>query len=105
MLTPGGTLVLSDLLMACGTLLTPPENHLADASDYARLLTRAGFRDVSVTDVTATTWRAYRRRLTAFIARRPFPGSIGFRDLVAANVACAWAVRQCVLVSARKPVD
>jgi SAM-dependent methyltransferase len=101
-LVPGGSLVLSDLLVARGTLLTPPENHLRDASDYARLLTRTGFRDVTVTDATAATWRPYRRHLTAFIAGRSFPGAIGFRDLFMANVACAWAVRQCVLVAARK---
>jgi MPBQ/MSBQ methyltransferase len=102
-LEPGGTLLMSDLLMARGTALTPPENHLTDASAYARLLTRAGFRDVLVTDVTDATWRVYRRRLTEFITRRRVPGSTGLRDLFAVNVACAWAVRQCVLVSARKP--
>ena len=104
-LKPGGTLVLSDLLMARGTLLTPGQNHLMGASAYAKLLTCVGFHDVRVVDATAETWRAYRRRLTEFIARRRRPGSIGFRDLFAANVACAWAVRQCVLVSARKPSD
>jgi len=101
-LRPGGTLLMSDLLMARGTVLMPPENHLTDASAYTKLLTRAGFRDVRVKDVTAATWRPFRRHLTEFLVQRCFPGSIGLRDLFMANVVCAWAVRQYVLVSARK---
>jgi cyclopropane fatty-acyl-phospholipid synthase-like methyltransferase len=102
-LKPGGSLLMSDLLMARGTLLTPPENHLVDARAYARLLTRVGFRDAQVTDVTDATWRAYRRHLSNFIARRYLRAPTGLRDLFAANVVFAWAVRQCVLVSAQKP--
>ena len=103
-LAPGGSLVLSDVLMARGTPLTPPANHLRDASDYARLLPRTGFREVTVTDATSDTWHPYRRRLTGFIAERSFPRAIGLRDLFMANVAFAWAVRQYVVVAARKPV-
>jgi ubiquinone/menaquinone biosynthesis C-methylase UbiE len=104
-LKPGGALVLSDLLLARGTPLAPDENHLASPAAYARLLTRVGFGAVTLTDVTPATWRAYRRRLTAFIVRRGRLGAIALRDLLAANVALAWAVRHCVLVSARKPAD
>jgi SAM-dependent methyltransferase len=104
-LKPGGVLVLSDLLLARGTPLMPSENYLAGPTAYGKLLTQTGFCAVTLTDVTWATWRAYRRRLTAFIARRRDLGAIAVRDLLAANVALAWAVRHCVLVSARKSSD
>lgn len=103
-LKPGGALVLSDLLMARGTPGLPGQNHLASPAAYRELLARSGYRRVTVADETAATWRAYRRRLTAFIARRNL-GAIAARDLFAANVALAWAVRHCVFVSARKRAD
>ena len=104
-LEPGGTLVVSDLLLARGTPLTPAENHLASPGAYADLVKRVGFRGVTVTDATDATWRSYRRRLTSLLARRTHTGVFAVRDLLAANVALAWAVRHSVLVAARKPAD
>jgi MPBQ/MSBQ methyltransferase len=104
-LKPGGRLVLSDLLMNPGTPLTPAANYLSDRAEYADLLRRRGFEDTCVEDVTRRTWRAYRRRLTAFVSARPerWCSMAGIRDLLTANAALAWAIRSCVLVSAGKP--
>jgi ubiquinone/menaquinone biosynthesis C-methylase UbiE len=104
-LRPGGRLVCSDLLMAAGTRLVPPGNHLSGVSAYQRLLARCGFVSMTVTDVTEQTWRAYRRQLTAFAWRRRgrHPTSYAVRDLLITNVSCAWAIRNCVLVEAIKP--
>lgn len=101
-LRPGGQLVMSDLLMARGTALVPPANYLGNRAAYVRLLEHIGFVDVEVADATAATWDGFRRHLTAYIARQGSPGALALRDLYAANVVCAWAVRQCVLVSARR---
>jgi len=104
-LKPGGILVLSDLLMTAGTPLVPKQNRLSGTHQYAELLRQSGFADAKLTDVTDQTWRAYRRRLTRFIADRPswVRRGEGIRDLLAANVALAWAIRSCLLVRARRP--
>ena len=104
-LKPGGMLVLSDLLMTAGTPLVPKQNRLTGSPQYAELLRQSGFADAKLTDVTDQTWRAYRPRFTRPIAERPswVRRGEGIRDLLAANVALAWAIRSCVLVCARKP--
>lgn len=104
-LNPGGRLALSDLLMNEGTPLIPRMNHLPGSAAYAALLKRHGFVDVRIEDVTRRTWRAYRKRLTAFVCARTdrWRSMVGVRDLLAANAALAWAIRGCVLVSAGKP--
>lgn len=104
-LRPGGWLAVSDLLMTRGTLLVPPENHLSRPADYVDLLEGCGFADVTLRDVTRETWHAFRRRFTAFVYERParFASLLGMRDLLAANLACAWAIRASVLAAARKP--
>ena len=70
-LRPGGTLVVSDLLLARGTPLIPAENHLAGPKAYLDLVSGIGFRAVTVTDVTSATWRSYRRRLAYAVCRAP----------------------------------
>ncbi|MEQ8859045.1 MAG: class I SAM-dependent methyltransferase [Pseudomonadales bacterium] len=104
-LKPGGSLVLSDLLMNDGTPLVPEGNHVPGLAAYAELLQRQGFQDVRTEDVTRRTWRAYRRRLTAFICARTerWRSAAGVRDLLTANAGLAWAIRACVLASATKP--
>jgi ubiquinone/menaquinone biosynthesis C-methylase UbiE len=107
-LTPGGYLTMSDLLMAWGTPLVPPENHLATPGAYAELIERCGFVDVVVSDGTEQTWRAYRRRLTDFLiresSRQPDIAALAGR-LIYVNMTCAWAIRRCLLVAARKPAQ
>ena len=104
-LKPGGHLVLSDLVMSRGTPLVPPENHLPDRRAYARLLARCGFVDVVVIDATRETWRAFRRRFTAFVlgSASRYASPLGVRDLLAANLACAWAIRASLLAAGRRP--
>lgn len=104
-LKPGGRLALSDLVMSRGTPLVPPENHLRDRRAYARLLERCGFIDVVVLDVTRETWRAFRRRFTAFVLRSAsrYASPLVVRDLLAANLACAWAIRASLLATGRRP--
>jgi ubiquinone/menaquinone biosynthesis C-methylase UbiE len=104
-LRPGGRLLLSDLLMTRGTLLMPPENHLAGAGAYAALLERSGFRELVLRDVTRETWHAYRRRFTRFLAENAsrYPSWLVWRDWLAANAACAWSIRASLLVAGRKP--
>jgi ubiquinone/menaquinone biosynthesis C-methylase UbiE len=104
-LRPGGRLLLSDLLLNRGSPLMPPENHLSGVDAYAALLERCGFVDLVLRDVTRDTWHAYRRRLTRFIAENAsrYRPRLVWRDLFAANVACAWSIRASLLIAARKP--
>lgn len=105
-LKPGGYLTISDLLMAWGTPLVPPENHLATPGAYVELLERCGFVDVVLSDVTEQTWRAYRRRLTNFLIRESRQADLASLAgrLTYVNMTCAWAIRRCLLISARKPI-
>ncbi len=106
-LKPGGYLAMSDLLMAAGTPLVPAENHLTTPRAYAELIERCGFVDVAVSDCTDQTWRAYRRRLTTFLIRESSrqTGVTGLAGrLLYVNMTCAWAIRRCLLIAARKPV-
>ena len=98
-------MALSDLVMSRGTPLVPPENHLGDRRAYARLLERCGFVDVVVIDATRETWRAFRRRFSSFVlgSASRYASPLGVRDLLAANLACAWAIRASLLATGRKP--
>lgn len=104
-LAPGGRLLLSDLLMAPGTPLAPPENRLAGPDDYGRLLAGSGFEEVAVRDERERIWGGFRRAFTRFVISRASwsTAALAWRDLAACNVACAWAIRHCVLAAARKP--
>jgi len=104
-LKPGGHLLLSDLLMTRGTLFVPLQNHLAGLDAYSQLLERCGFAEVRVVDVTRETWREFRRRFTRFVLERAsrYGRLLAVRDLLAANMACAWSIRASLLAAARKP--
>ena len=105
-LKPGGYLAMSDLLMARGTPLVPPENHVSTPLTYRELLERCGFVDIVLSDATEQTWRAYRRRLTDYLIReasRSADATSLAGRLVYVNMTCAWAIRRCVFAAARKP--
>ncbi len=74
-LRPGGHLVLSDILFRdprwIGEWMVPLGNATATPDDYAALLEKLGFRDLSVTDATAPCWTAFcRARLEELHDRR-----------------------------------
>lgn len=104
-LKPEGYLLLSDLLTTWGTPLVPPENHLPGVPAYEALLRSCRFDHVVVFDATGQTWHAFRRRLTRFLLETPsrYGVPLGLRDLLAANAACAWAIRASLLAAARRP--
>jgi ubiquinone/menaquinone biosynthesis C-methylase UbiE len=104
-LKPGGWLVMSDLLMARGALLTPAANYLAGPAPYARLLETTGFERVTVADITHITWHRYRQALNRFLSERltrtADPRALA--SLATLNLMSTWSVRRCVQIAARKP--
>ncbi len=64
-LRPGGVLALTDVLLheqGHGLLpLWPEHNFVPSLEEYARLCSRAGFRQVDVTDITERGWKAFFR--------------------------------------------
>ncbi len=103
-LKPGGYLVLSDLVMAFGAPLVPPENYVHDARAYKLELQRAGFADVEVIDATAQSWRSFRHEFNQFMARRmsDVVSLNGLRDLFTVNVNSSWAIRAYLLAAGHK---
>lgn len=104
-LKPGGFLAMSDLLMTAGCPMVPRENHVHDLTAYQRLISRAGFTDVSVTDVTQQTWRSFRRHFSRFVgsdSRRTFD-PLSWRAFYTVNVNGAWAIRTALLALAQRP--
>ena len=69
-LAPGGVLLLADVIATTPAGRVPAENLLRDADAYRALLARAGFGGCRVDDVTARTWKAFRRRYAGFVLRR-----------------------------------
>jgi SAM-dependent methyltransferase len=106
-LKPGGQLVMSDLLMAAGAPLVPAANHLAGLDAYRELLHRSGFGNVRIADITAQSWKPFRRAFTRFVARDPrsMRDPRCWRSLYTLNVNSAWAVRACVLVYAERALS
>jgi len=62
-LSPGGTLVLSDFLVrdaeAFGGWLVPAANRGGDAASYRAELAAAGFDSIAIEDATAECWRGF----------------------------------------------
>ena len=54
---------------------------------------------------SSVTWQAFRRRFTAFVlaSASRYASTLGVRDLLAANLACAWAIRASLLAAGRRP--
>jgi SAM-dependent methyltransferase len=108
-LRPGGKLLVADILWRrfmhrIGRVL-PIANHLRTAGEYADLCREIGFRAVSVRDVTAATWRGYRRHgLRVFPRRALRRGAPAFAAAFPLWIALLEAgLSQYVLVSAERP--
>ncbi|MFV2091329.1 MAG: hypothetical protein ACC642_11775, partial [Pseudomonadales bacterium] len=86
------------------TPLVPKGNFLPGLKAYARLFERTGFVEVEVRDVYRETWLAFRQRYTRFMLAdgRGFTPR-GMRAAMAANIGCAWAVRQSLIAGGVKP--
>jgi ubiquinone/menaquinone biosynthesis C-methylase UbiE len=69
-LRPGGTLLMTDVLAARPAGRVPAANLLATAREYGALLGRCGFAAARVEDVTAWTWRPFRRHYARFVLAR-----------------------------------
>lgn len=66
-LKPGGTLVMSDLLLARlpGRRRTyfPRENYVSNLDEYRQSFLRAGFAEARIIDATEACWKSFRRSL------------------------------------------
>jgi SAM-dependent methyltransferase len=109
-LAPGGRIALTDMLFSrTGDAMLPDRirrNHLSGAEAYARLLRRAGFTDIRVTDATGRCARAFQQRLTRWLMDRFREKRIGegdFNTLMGLLSARVLFLTHYVLVSAAKP--
>jgi ubiquinone/menaquinone biosynthesis C-methylase UbiE len=109
-LTPGGRLALSDVLIpqwACwASRRVPVANYLRDVAAYARLLEMVGFRDVRIREVSEQVWPPFLRRLDQFLADVARTGKLPF--FRRRYLFWFWYVQRRVLtnyllVSAEKP--
>jgi SAM-dependent methyltransferase len=109
-LAPGGRIALSDSLYSrTGDAMLPDRirrNHLRDPEAYGRLLRRAGFTDIRVTDATGRCARAFQQRLTGWLINGFREGRINegdFNSLMGLISARVLFLTHYVLVSATKP--
>jgi len=109
-LAPGGRIALSDVLYSrTGDAMVPDRirrNHLRDPEAYGRLLRRAGFTDIRVTDATGRCARAFQQRLTRWLINGFREGRINegdFNSLMGLVSARVLFLTHYVLVSAAKP--
>jgi MPBQ/MSBQ methyltransferase len=68
-LKPGGSLVLSDILVARSPLgfrikEGVPENVVANLDEYREAYVRAGFKNIEIIDATEACWKSFYRHLT-----------------------------------------
>ena len=105
LLGPGGVVALADLLVVTrawpGSWSVPSANLGWTVNDYAEALTRAGFVEVRVEDVTAVTWDVYLQRFSAHVESLPDDETLAWR-------ASAKALREAapptyVIASAKVP--
>jgi ubiquinone/menaquinone biosynthesis C-methylase UbiE len=106
-LRPGGMLLMTDLLFRgvpsdpSGTV--PRANHVASRSAYEQILAKAGFASASVSDITAPTWRVYRRRaardlLPCFLHAGDLSGLLRFSQfLLQLTVSLREVVQVCAM--------
>lgn len=110
-LKPGGRIVMSDVLftssdrLAQYPVLPSPDNHLATADDYKRLLSEIGFGEVIVNDVSEDVWGGHFLRMVEWVHKDFYNGKINVVDLT----ETLWTYYQlnavtgpCLFISAKK---
>ncbi len=109
-LSPGGQLVMTDLLVFEKAINTsrmfPSENFVKSADAYRRLLFETGYSDVKVMDITDLGWRRYAAYIVKDAHDRWFSGRISFpylQNQLAFVYAGAAVFSANLLISARKP--
>jgi MPBQ/MSBQ methyltransferase len=115
-LKPGGSLVLSDILLRDFVALlaehsqVPRANFVTDIAAYRKRLENAGFHAVDVQDATDICLGEFRRNLVRWPAAEHRRGHMSFRTSIAASIAChlisgyfATTCKTYLLASARKP--
>jgi MPBQ/MSBQ methyltransferase len=114
-LVPGGTLVLSDILVrgfvASFTARVPRANLVPDITSYATCLETAGFEEIDVQDATEACLGGFRRNMVRRPASEYTSGRMRFakrtmvslgRQIIAGYVGSV--SKTYLLASARKPV-
>ncbi|MGH9749708.1 MAG: class I SAM-dependent methyltransferase, partial [Candidatus Polarisedimenticolia bacterium] len=101
-LRPGGQVALADFLPEPGP---EDEDPITDPGAYAALMTKIGFQEVRLTDVTARTAEPFRERLMAFLQVKYLEGfdeeSLrAFREALPGGGA---PIQSYVFVAARRP--
>jgi MPBQ/MSBQ methyltransferase len=115
-LSPGGSLVLSDILFrgftapVADSLGVPKANLIADIGAYEAQLHSTGFRDIGIRNATKDCLGGFRKNLVAWPARERRAGRMKFKDALGAAAVCraisAWfgtTMKAYLLVTARKP--
>jgi MPBQ/MSBQ methyltransferase len=115
-LTPGGTLVMSDIVFRgfaaalAPRAMIPPANLVPDLAGYAQRLAAAGFVDVDVRDETQACLGGFRRNVVRWPASERRAGRLSFRTGVATALAARLIAgyfgvvsKTYLLATARKP--
>jgi cyclopropane fatty-acyl-phospholipid synthase-like methyltransferase len=80
-LRPGGSLVLSDLLMTTQSTRwakrIPPENWVYSVQDYGATLQRIGFKPIRIEDITEESLSAFVEYAKSSVEKRHMEGKIG----------------------------
>lgn len=109
-LTPGGHLVLADVLMTREGARRRPvcteKNHLDDLAEYAELMRHVGFEGVEVVDVTKECWHGHFRHMIAYAHEKLLMGDASFAEMqqsLAATYERVPDITYYLLAAGRKP--
>jgi MPBQ/MSBQ methyltransferase len=79
-LKPGGTLVVSDILfgrkLGGWRLGVPPANDIRTLEQYRGVYERAGFRDIAIEDVLASSWSPFREDIKRWAKAKRASGGL-----------------------------
>lgn len=83
-LKPSGHLILTDIIFNPTNLsdswLVPPCNHLENIRDYETLLTKAGFENIYVEDVTDLCWNSFCNNLGTWFDAEYSLGKVEYQE-------------------------
>lgn len=103
-LKPGGSIVLSDVLVdpaPSGLLeVMPKANHVGTIDEYKHVWAEAGFREVTVVDATAEVWQAFCGNLSSWAQQRNLDRR--HAQLVSMWLRNHYKIQQYLLVAARR---